>query len=86
MNLRARCRSAATLSRWALPVLPLSCCLLLLAAAANADDNPIPLAKPEELGFSGERLERITAAMQRARARSFTSRQSARATSTPAQR
>jgi CubicO group peptidase (beta-lactamase class C family) len=48
-----------------LPVLPLSCCLLLLAAAANADDNPIPLAKPEELGFSSERLGRITAAMQR---------------------
>jgi CubicO group peptidase (beta-lactamase class C family) len=39
--------------------------LAVAATAASAADQPFTVAKPEEVGFSSERLGRITAAMQR---------------------
>jgi CubicO group peptidase (beta-lactamase class C family) len=43
-----------------------ACCIAIMTTVAvTAADQPVELAKPEEVGFSTERLERIDAAMQR---------------------
>jgi CubicO group peptidase (beta-lactamase class C family) len=55
-----RCRASSVLALLVLHVL-----LLMAATGAPAADEPIALAKPEEVGMSAERLERITGAMQR---------------------
>ena len=47
-------------------ILRAACCALLVTAAAfAASDETVALTKPEDVGVSAERLERVTAAMQR---------------------
>ena len=38
--------------------------LCLLASSAALADDPLPRAKPEEVGFSGERLARIDSVLK----------------------
>jgi CubicO group peptidase (beta-lactamase class C family) len=59
--LRSRLRASPA----SLRALLFACCLIAAAAGVLAADHPIAVTKPEEVGFSSERLGRITTAMQR---------------------
>ena len=50
------------------PIRPLALACLALASLSSAVAQPLPVAKPESVGMSSQRLEKITAALtQRAR-------------------
>ena len=59
--------AASTLGRVfvAAHVVPLIACFVVLAAVPTAAEEEVPITRPEDVGMSSERLERIAPAMKR---------------------